>query len=158
MYTAQSNTVGWGGGGGRNADCPSFSIQHIQEGPNQPETAANALAHRTKIQFINTQQATAVQSSHQTHMDLRHTKPSNSQIIQRVQSKILRMICDAPRYVSNKTLHESSATPLVEDKIHRLTHYLCKLSGHANQLVHQLHTPPGTRRRLRRQWPTNSLP
>ena len=70
------------------------------------------------------------------------TKPYNSQIIQHVQSKILRMIYNVPWYVSNKTLHESSTTPLVEDQIHRLTqHYLCKLSGHANQLVHQLHTP-----------------
>jgi len=59
-----------------------------------------------------------------------------------VQSKILRTIYDAPRYVSNKTLHESSATPLVEDEVHRLTqHYLCQLSGHANQQVHRLHTP-----------------
>jgi hypothetical protein len=70
------------------------------------------------------------------------TKPSNSQIIQHVQSKILRMIYDAPWYASNKTLHESSATPLVGDEIHRLNqHYLCQLSGHANQQVHQLHTP-----------------
>ena len=80
------------------------------------------------------------------------TKPSNSQIIQRVQSKILRMIYDAPWYVSNKTLHESSATPLVEDEIHRLTqHYLCQLSGHAKQLVYNFKPPPATRRRLRRQ-------
>ena len=33
------------------------------------------------------------------------SKPSNTKIIQRIQSKILRMVFNAPRYVSNKTLH-----------------------------------------------------
>jgi len=49
------------------------------------------------------------------------TKPSNTKIIQRVQSKILRMIFNAPRYISNKTLHEDSGTPFAEDEIKRLT-------------------------------------
>jgi hypothetical protein len=53
-----------------------------EEDPNQPETAANALAHGTKIQLINTQQATAVQSNHQTHMDLQHTTLGMYQTIQ----------------------------------------------------------------------------
>jgi hypothetical protein len=32
-------------------------------------------------------------------------KPSNTKIIQRVQSKILRMVVNAPWYVNNKTLN-----------------------------------------------------
>jgi hypothetical protein len=48
-------------------------------------------------------------------------KPSNTKIIQRVQSKILRMVFIAPWYVSNKTLHEDSRIPLVEDEIKRMT-------------------------------------
>jgi hypothetical protein len=50
------------------------------------------------------------------------TKPSKSQIIRRVQSKILLVIYDAPCYVSDKTLHESSVITLVEDEMHRVTH------------------------------------
>ena len=48
-------------------------------------------------------------------------KPSNTKIIQRVQSKILRMVFNAPRYISNKTLHEDSGTPFVEYEIKRLS-------------------------------------
>ena len=48
-------------------------------------------------------------------------KPSNTKIIQRVQSKMLRMLFNAPRYISNKTLPEDSGTPFAEDEIKRLT-------------------------------------
>jgi hypothetical protein len=58
-------------------------------------------------------------------------KPSNTKIIQRVQSKILKMVFNAPRYVSNKTLHEDSKIPFVEDEIKRMTNrYLRNLTGH----------------------------
>jgi hypothetical protein len=58
-------------------------------------------------------------------------KPSNTKILQRVQSKILRMVFNAPRYVSNKTLHEDSRIPFVEDEIKRMTNrYLQNLTGH----------------------------
>jgi hypothetical protein len=50
------------------------------------------------------------------------TKPSNTKIIQRLQSKILRQAFNAPWYVSNKTLHESSGIPFVADEIKRQTH------------------------------------
>jgi hypothetical protein len=71
------------------------------------------------------------------------TKPSNTKIIQRVQSKILRMAFNAPWYVSNKTLHESSGIPFVADEIKRLTNkYLQNLSGHSNKQVSQLQAPP----------------
>ena len=86
------------------------------------------------------------------------TKPSNTKIIQRIQSKILRMVFDAPWYVSNKTLHESSGTPFVKDEINRLsTNYLHRLEDHSNHYVRQLQTPPTAQRRLRRRWTTDAL-
>lgn len=83
-------------------------------------------------------------------------KPSNTKILQRVQSKVLRMIFDAPWYVSNKTLHDDSGIPLVQEEIRRLTtNYLDRLAGHPNEQVSQLRDPPEIRRRLKRRWPTD---
>jgi len=48
-------------------------------------------------------------------------KSSNTKIIQRVQSKILRMVFNAPWYISDKTLHDDSGIPFVEYEIKRLT-------------------------------------
>jgi hypothetical protein len=42
---------------------------------------------------------------------------TNISIIQRSQSKILRMITNAPWYVSNITLHEDLKVPIVKDVI-----------------------------------------
>jgi len=71
------------------------------------------------------------------------SKLSNTKIIQRIQSKILRMVFNAPRYVSNKTLHESSGIPFVEDEIKWITSkYLQNLSDHSNKQISQLQTPP----------------
>jgi len=71
------------------------------------------------------------------------SKPSNTKVIQRIQSKILRMVFNAPWYVSNKTLHESSGIPFVEDEIKRIrSKYLQNLSGHSNKQISQLQTPP----------------
>jgi hypothetical protein len=43
------------------------------------------------------------------------------------------MVFSAPRYVSNKTLHEDSRIPFVEDEIKRMTNrYLQNLAGHSN--------------------------
>jgi len=87
------------------------------------------------------------------------TKPSNTKIIQRIQSKILRMIFDAPRYVSNQTLRERSGAPYVKDEINRLSaSYLHRLKDHSNHYVHQLQTPPTPQRRLNRRWTTDALP
>jgi hypothetical protein len=44
---------------------------------------------------------------------------SNISISQRSQSKILRMIVDAPWYVSNATLHADLGIPYVQDVIHQ---------------------------------------
>ena len=82
----------------------------------------------------------------------------NTQIIQRIQSKTLRIVFNAPWYVSNKTLHKDSRIPFVEDEIIRMTNrYLLNLTGHSNEQVNQLHVPREARRRLHRQWPTGVL-
>lgn len=67
------------------------------------------------------------------------SKPSNSKIIQRVQSKMWRMMLDAPWYVENKTIHDGLRIPSVEEEIHtRNTNYLRKLPGQQNKEISQL--------------------
>jgi hypothetical protein len=86
-------------------------------------------------------------------------KLSNTKIIQRMQSKILRMVFNVPWYVSNHTLHKDSKIPFVEDEINRITNrYIHNLAEHSNDQVSQLRVPPeARRRRLHRQWPTDVL-
>ena len=60
----------------------------------------------------------------------------------RIQSKILRMVLNAPRYVSNKTLHEISGIQFAEDETKRITSkYLQNLSDHSNKQISQLQPP-----------------
>jgi hypothetical protein len=61
---------------------------------------------------------------------------SHISIIQRSQSKILRMIANAPWYVPNITLHEDLNVPLVKGVIkQRSTRYHSKIEEHANRLI-----------------------
>jgi hypothetical protein len=84
------------------------------------------------------------------------TKPSHTQIIQRLQSKILRLITNAPWYVSNSTLHNDLHIPFVVTEINRLSFlYHQRLVGHHNTLITAMATPPNIVRRLKRQWPTD---
>ena len=83
-------------------------------------------------------------------------KPSHTQIIQRLQSKILRSITNAPWYVSNFTLHNDLHIPFVTTEINRLSHlYHQRLEGHHNALIAVMSTPPTIVRRLQRQWLTH---
>lgn len=80
---------------------------------------------------------------------------SNIAIIQRSQSKILRMITDAPWYVSNQTLHEDLKIPYVKDVIQeQSTKHHDKLENHTNMLLHPL-LEPHIERRLKRNWPAD---
>jgi hypothetical protein len=94
-------------------------------------------------------------------MDIWHTamglhKQSNTNIIQRFESKVLRLITNAPWYVSNLTLHNDLQIPLVIEEIHRLsTLYHQSVLGHNNRRVAENSNPPNARRRLRRQWPSD---
>jgi hypothetical protein len=61
---------------------------------------------------------------------------SNISIIQRSQSKILRIIVDAPWYVSNVTLHADLGISYVQDVIHqKCNKHHTTLETHENPLL-----------------------
>ena len=65
------------------------------------------------------------------------TSKSNTVIVQRSQSKILRAIANAPRYVTNHTVHAdfNILVPYVSDVIHeRITKHHNNLEAHHNPL------------------------
>ena len=83
-------------------------------------------------------------------------KLSHTQIIQRLQSKILQSITNAPWYVSNLTLHTDLHVPFVATEIGRLSLlYHQRLAGHHNFLITAMTTLPTIVQRLKRQWPTD---
>ena len=85
-------------------------------------------------------------------------KPSNNKILQRIQSQILRKIHNAPWYISNKTLHDDSGIPYIEEEINRLKRdYLKQFPHHPNEEARQLYLHPEGTRRLKRQWTTDAL-
>ncbi|PNF15989.1 hypothetical protein B7P43_G04621, partial [Cryptotermes secundus] len=80
---------------------------------------------------------------------------SNIAIIQRVQSKILRSITNAPGYVSNRTPHTDLKTPYVTEVIQENSiKYFNKLENHSNPLL-QSPVQPNENRRLKRSWPSD---
>jgi hypothetical protein len=83
-------------------------------------------------------------------------KPSNTKIIQRLQSKVQRTITNAPWYVSNHTLHNDLQIPFITEEIKRYsTLYYNRLTGHENSYVTELSNPLNVRHRLKRQWPSD---
>jgi len=76
---------------------------------------------------------------------------SNTEIIQRYQSKMLRLITQAPWYVTNQMLHRDLCSAPVREifkekaKAHRKT-----LSSHPNSLIRPLTTQQPTRRPRRK--------
>jgi hypothetical protein len=84
------------------------------------------------------------------------TKPSNTKIIRRLNSKVLRSVTNAPWYVSKLTLCNNLQIPFVTEEIHRLsTLYHQSILGHNNRPVAEISNAPNVRRRLRRQWPSD---
>lgn len=81
---------------------------------------------------------------------------SHVALIQRSQSKILRMITDAPWFVSNQTLHDDLKVPFVTEviKTNSLKHNQ-QLTVHPNTLLHSIIGTPPNYRRLKRIWPTD---
>jgi hypothetical protein len=82
---------------------------------------------------------------------------SNFEILQRYQSKMLRLITQAPWYVTNQTLHRDLGIALVREiskdkaEAHRKT-----LWAHPNPLLEPL-TTTSPSRRLRRKWTFDDL-
>jgi hypothetical protein len=82
---------------------------------------------------------------------------SNIEILERFQSKVLRMIVDAPRYVPNSLIRRDLSCPTVKDDIRRYSsNYSDRLRTHPNHLAVNLLRLPDTRR-LRR-FLSNDLP
>jgi hypothetical protein len=82
---------------------------------------------------------------------------SNISIIQRSQSKILRMIVDTPWYVSNATLHVDLGISYVQDVIHqKCNKHHTTLKTHENPLLKTLLVREENRR-LKRNWPIDLI-
>ena len=79
---------------------------------------------------------------------------SHLDIIQRFQSKTLRIISNAPYYVTNVQLHRDLNVPLVEDEIkHAATRYYSRILQHPNGLANNLMKSSSRFRRLQRKTP-----
>jgi hypothetical protein len=76
-------------------------------------------------------------------------------IIQRSQSKILRIMMNAPWYVNNQTLHTDLNIPSINDVIKEksIIHHN-KLASHPNDILQPL-VEPQQNRRLGRNWPAD---
>jgi hypothetical protein len=82
---------------------------------------------------------------------------SNIEILERFQSKALRIIVDAPWYVPNNHICRDLQMTSVKEEIHRYSsQYSVRLSAHPNDLIVNLTEIPDNRR-LRRHL-TNELP
>ena len=75
------------------------------------------------------------------------TSPSNIAVIQRYQSKLLRLITNAPRFVTNQTLHHDLRIEQVRNVFRERTEADGKnLSIHPNPLIVPLINQPQNRR------------
>ena len=73
---------------------------------------------------------------------------SNISIIQRAQSKILRLIAGAPWYLKNANIHKDLEIPLVKDELNSLrVKYESKVTNHPNALARPLVQTSSTRLR-----------
>jgi hypothetical protein len=87
-----------------------------------------------------------------------YTKPSNTEVLQRFQSNVLRSITNAPWYVSNHTLHRDLQIPFVTEEIKKYsTIYHSRLIRHENNQFIELSNPLHVKRSLRRQWPSDLI-
>jgi hypothetical protein len=82
-------------------------------------------------------------------------KLSNTKIIQKLQSNVLRTITNAPLYVSNFMFHNDLQISFITEEIKRYsTIYYNQLIGHESSYVTELSNLLNVRRRLKRQWPS----
>jgi hypothetical protein len=85
------------------------------------------------------------------------TANSNIEILERFQSKVLRLTVDDPWYVSNSVIRKDLQIPTVKEKIRRFSsRYAARLRVHPTELIATLTEPP-TNKRLRRYWPIDLL-
>jgi hypothetical protein len=85
------------------------------------------------------------------------TSNSNIEVLERFQSKVLRLIVDAPWYVSNSDIRKDLQIPTVKEDISRFSSlYAVRLRAHTNELVATLTEPP-IHKRLGRYRPHDLL-
>jgi hypothetical protein len=71
------------------------------------------------------------------------TSNSNIEILERFQSKVLRLIVDAPWYVSNPVIRKDLQIPTVKEEISRFSsYYAVRLRAHTNELIATLTEQP----------------
>lgn len=76
---------------------------------------------------------------------------SNIEILQRFQSKTLRIIANAPWFISNRNIHNDLKIPYIKDEIKKFSqNYLKRLSDHPNVLAITLLDDTDEVRRLKR--------
>lgn len=81
---------------------------------------------------------------------------SNIEIIQRFQSKVLRMILNVPWYITNNAIHQDSEIiPIKEEIKIRTEKYKNRLIMHPNHLARNLMQPLRAVRRLKRKVPSD---
>ena len=79
---------------------------------------------------------------------------SNVEIMQRFQSKVLRLIAKAPWYIPNRQIHLELEVPFVTDAIRsQAEKYRERLSNHPNELALNLMSPSTKFTRLKRKVP-----
>jgi hypothetical protein len=85
------------------------------------------------------------------------TSNSNIEILERFQSKVLRLIVDAPWYASNSVIRKDFQIPTVKEEFSRFSfHYAVRLRAHTNELIASLTERP-IHKRLCRYWPNDLL-
>ncbi|CAG4981210.1 unnamed protein product [Colias eurytheme] len=83
---------------------------------------------------------------------------SNVDIVQRFQSKMLRLVTGAPWYVSNDRLHHDLCISTVKEEIvERTKSYKERIKHHPNQLAVNLMNAHTTTRRLKRRIPQDLI-
>jgi hypothetical protein len=85
------------------------------------------------------------------------TSNPNNAILERFQSKVLRLIVNAPWYVPNSVIRKDLQIPSVKEEISRFSSlYAVRLRARPNEFIATL-TEPQIQRRLRRYWPHDLL-
>jgi hypothetical protein len=85
------------------------------------------------------------------------TSNSNIEILERFQPKVLRLIVDAPWYVSNSVIRNDLQIPTVKEEISRFGSLNnVRLRAHTNELIASLTEPP-IHKHLRPYWPNDLL-
>jgi len=81
---------------------------------------------------------------------------SNLEILERFQSKVLRIITDAPRYVPNTIFKSDLQIPAVKQEARKFSaKYRKRLDTHPNNLANTLFQEQFGTRRLKRLYPTD---